>query len=58
MCDACMHAKAHELPYSRSTSQSNAPLELIYSNVWGPVIDSFGHKKHYVSFIDDYSNFY
>jgi hypothetical protein len=25
--------------------------------VWGPAIDSFGHKKYYVSFIDDYSKF-
>jgi hypothetical protein len=25
--------------------------------VWGPSIDSFGHKKNYVSFIDDYSKF-
>jgi hypothetical protein len=23
----------------------------------GPAIDSFGHKKYYVSFIDDYSKF-
>jgi hypothetical protein len=25
--------------------------------VWGPVIDSFGNKNYYVSFIDDYSKF-
>jgi hypothetical protein len=57
VCDACLHAKAHKLPYLRSSSQFVAPLELIYSNVWGPTVDSFGHKKYYMSFIDDFSKF-
>jgi hypothetical protein len=25
--------------------------------VWGPAVDSLGHKKYYVTFIDDYSKF-
>jgi hypothetical protein len=57
ICDACLRAKAHQLPYPVSTSRSTAPLELIFSDVWGPGIDSFGRKKYYVSFIDDYSKF-
>jgi hypothetical protein len=57
VCDAYLHAKAHQLPYSLSHSQSTASLELIFSDVWGPVIDSFCHKKYYVSFIDDLSCF-
>jgi hypothetical protein len=32
-------------------------LQLVFSNIWGPTIDSFGNKKYYVSFIDDYSKF-
>jgi hypothetical protein len=57
VCDACAYAKAHQLPYSVSSSCSSAPLELIYSDVWGSAIDSFGHKNYYVSFMDDYSKF-
>jgi hypothetical protein len=53
VCDACACAKAHQLPYSLSFSHSSFPLELIYSDVWGPAIESFGHKKYYASFIDD-----
>jgi hypothetical protein len=34
-----------------------APLELIFTDVWGPVCDSIGHFKYYISFIDDYRNF-
>jgi hypothetical protein len=57
VCDACLRAKAHQLPYPKSTSQSAAPLDLVFSDVWGPAIDSFDNKKYYVSFIDDYSKF-
>jgi hypothetical protein len=32
-------------------------LQLIFSDVWGPTIESFGSKKYHVSFIDDYSKF-
>jgi hypothetical protein len=57
VCDAYLHAKAHQLLYSLSSSESSAPLDLIYSDVWGPAIDSFDNKKYYVSFIDAYSDF-
>jgi hypothetical protein len=57
VCDDCARAKAHQLPYHLSSSRSSAPFELIFSDVWGPAIDSFGRKKYYVSFIYDYSKF-
>jgi hypothetical protein len=55
VCDAYLCGKAHQFPYPQSSSRSSAPLELIFSYVWGPTVDSFGHKQYYVSFIDDYS---
>jgi histone deacetylase 1/2 len=57
VCGACQQAKSHQLPYSVSTSISTQPLELIFSDVWGPAIDSVGRYKYYVSFIDDFSKF-
>jgi hypothetical protein len=57
VCDACLQAKAHQLPYPQSSRQSTAPLQLVFSDVWGPAIDSFDNKKYYISFIDDYSKF-
>jgi hypothetical protein len=57
VCDVFACAKAHQLPYFVSFSRSSVPLELIFLDVWGPAIDSFGRKKYYISFIDDYSKF-
>ena len=57
VCEACQCAKSHQLPYPLSNSVSHAPLELIFSDVCGHARDSFGRKKYYVSFIDDYSKF-
>jgi hypothetical protein len=57
ICDPCLRAKARQLPYSLSSSRAFAPLDLIHSDVWGPTIQSFGRKKYYVSFIDDYNKF-
>lgn len=33
------------------------PLELVYSDVWGPTCTSVGGYKYYVSFLDDFSKF-
>jgi hypothetical protein len=57
VCDACQQAKSHQLPYPKSTSESQFPLDLVFSDVWGPAPDSVGRKKYYVSFIDDFSKF-
>lgn len=57
VCNACQQAKSHQLPYSRSLSESRFPLELVYSDVWGKAPESVGRKQYYVSFIDDYSKF-
>jgi hypothetical protein len=57
VCDACQRAKSHHLPFARSSSVSEAPLELVFSDVWGPTSNSFGKNNYYVSFIDDYSKF-
>jgi histone deacetylase 1/2 len=57
VCDACQKGKSHQLPYPKSSSVSTFPLELVFSDVWGPAPSSFGRYKYYVSFIDDYSKF-
>jgi hypothetical protein len=57
ICDACQRSKSRQLPYPTSTSMSNHPLELVFSDVWGHAPDSASRYKYYVSFVDDYSKF-
>jgi histone deacetylase 1/2 len=49
VCDTCQQGKSHQLPFSLSTRVTTSPLEIIYSDVWGP--------GYYVSFVDAYSRF-
>ena len=57
VCDSCQKAKSHQFPYTSSNNKSGAPLDLIHSDVWGPVPVSVGNHAYYVSFIDDYSRY-
>jgi hypothetical protein len=57
VCDACQQGKIHQLPYPKSTSVSAGPMDLIFSDVWGPSPTSVGNHNYYVSFIDDYNKF-
>ena len=57
-CSACLSAKSKQLPFSQSSSQIKSPLDLIYSDLWGPspVCSHNGHK-YYISFLDAYSRY-
>jgi histone deacetylase 1/2 len=57
VCDACQQGKSHQLPFSLSIHVITAPLEIIYSDVWGPAQPSVSGHTYYVSFIDGYIRF-
>jgi len=57
VCNPCQQGKCHQLPYPRSTSVSASPLDLIFSDVWGPAPASVGRNQYYLSFIDDHNKF-
>jgi histone deacetylase 1/2 len=40
VCDACQKGKSHALPYPKSFSTSSSPLQLVFSDVWGPAPSS------------------
>jgi hypothetical protein len=57
-CSACLSSKSKQLPFSLSSSEIKSPLDLIYSDVWGPspVLSRTGFR-YYISFLDAYSRY-
>ncbi|KAF7809961.1 Retrovirus-related Pol polyprotein from transposon TNT 1-94 [Senna tora] len=52
-CEACCNGKHHKLPHPSSPNVYNVPLELIYTDLWGPSpIKSRNGASYYISFID------
>jgi hypothetical protein len=37
VCAGCQFGKAHKLPYQQSQYRAKEPLELVHSDVFGPV---------------------
>ncbi|KAK3018738.1 hypothetical protein RJ639_003032 [Escallonia herrerae] len=53
------YGKAHQLPFEESKFKAKEPLELIHSDVFGPVRQAFiGGMKYMVTFIDDFSRIF
>ena len=57
VCDACQQGKSHQLPFSESSREVKHPLELVFSDVWGPAQTSVSGHNYYISFVDAYSRF-
>ena len=57
VCDACQQGKSHQLPFSESSRVVKHPLELVFSDVWGPAQTSTSGHNYYISFVDAYSRF-
>jgi histone deacetylase 1/2 len=54
ICSDCQLAKSHAIPFKHVHVSVLKPLELIYSDVWGPapVLSTTG-ARYYISFLDD-----
>jgi transposase InsO family protein len=58
VCAGCQYGKAHQLPYKESKFKAKEPLELVHSDVFGPVKQpSIGGMRYTVTFIDDFSRY-
>ncbi|KAH0703207.1 hypothetical protein KY285_017485 [Solanum tuberosum] len=58
ICAGCQYGKAHQLPYGESKYQAKEPLELVHSDVFGPVKQSsISGYRYMVTFIDDFSRY-
>ena len=56
-CEGCVKGKMHRQPFKSvgESHRSSRKLQLVHSDVCGPMDESIGGKSYFVSFIDDYS---
>ncbi|KAF8397907.1 hypothetical protein HHK36_016832 [Tetracentron sinense] len=54
LCSSCQYAKSHRLPYQLSTSRAASPLDLVYTDIWGPApLLSTSGARYFILFVDD-----
>jgi len=57
-CISCNSVKSHKLPFSVSSITTKKPLELIYTDVWGPShIKSIDGFSYYLVFVDHFTKY-
>lgn len=53
-CDHCLAGKQHRASFSRKSTRRQGKLELVHSDVCGPIeVESLGGNRYFVTFIDD-----
>ena len=53
-CKACILGKQHRLPFPTSTSATQAPLELLHTDLCGPMpVPSAGGNLYFITILDD-----
>ena len=55
-CESCLLGKMTKLPFKRKGEQANGLLDLIHTDVCGPMsVHASGGFVYFIAFIDDYS---
>jgi transposase InsO family protein len=58
ICEPCLAGKMHALPFRSSLSHNRSPLELVHTNLHGPLpVATHSGYKYWITFIDDATRF-
>lgn len=58
VCEICVQSKQSKLPHKSERIRAQRPLQLIHSDICGPMNpESFDGMKYFITFIDDFSHF-
>lgn len=58
ICSYCIEGKQTRLPHVHERTRATRPLQLVHSDLFGPVSPkSYDDKKYVLTFIDDYTHF-
>jgi len=54
LCEVCTHGKMTRTPFPKKSSRSTDTLEIVHSDICGPMrSESIGKSKYFITFIDD-----
>lgn len=57
-CEGCISGKLNQLPFPSKKKMATRPLQIIHSDVCGPITPaSFDKKRYFVTFTDEYTHF-
>jgi len=55
-CEVCLRGKMTRTPFPKTNDRQSKPLEIIHTDVWGPMkVESNGGARYFITFIDDHS---
>ena len=58
VCESCLEGKMTKRSFSAKGFRAKEPLELVHSDVCGPLnVQARGGYEYFVTFIDDYSRY-
>ncbi|KAJ9554092.1 hypothetical protein OSB04_018137 [Centaurea solstitialis] len=58
ICAGCQYGKSHRLPFQRSTNQAASMLQLVHSDLMGPIkTPSYSGFQYAMILVDDFSRF-
>ncbi|KAH0813975.1 hypothetical protein GEV33_008816 [Tenebrio molitor] len=58
ICPVCVEGKQTKLPHVQSRTRAQRPLQLVHSDLMGPIQNEAYNKEQYIlTFIDDYTHF-
>lgn len=59
VCNSCACNKTHRLPFATTSFETTRPLQIIYSDLWGPSpVLSIDKKMYYVIFVDHHTRYF
>ncbi|CAI7810840.1 unnamed protein product [Closterium sp. NIES-53] len=57
-CVPCVEGRQHAAPHSSEFPPTEAPLQTLHMDVWGPArVRGQGHKRYFLLVVDDYSRY-
>ena len=58
VCESCLEGKMTRRPFSAKGERAKEPLELVHTDVCGPLnVQARGGYEYFVTFIDDFSRY-